>query len=125
MRKRGRGGAGARRFVEIRSYELKPDTAARFDRLVEGESVPMLRHHGIDVVAFGPSLHDEDAYYLMRSYASLENLERSEAAFYGSEEWRLGPRDAILACIDRYVSIVVELDDVAIDGLRMAPITRR
>jgi len=125
VRKRGRGGAGARRFVEIRSYELKPDTAAEFGRLVGGESVPMLRRHGIDVVAFGPSLHDEDAYYLTRSYASLEELERSEAAFYGSEEWRLGPRDAILACIDRYVSIVVELDDVTIDGVRMAPITRR
>ena len=36
----------------------------------------MLRHRGIDVVAFGPSLHDEDAYYLMRAYASLEDLGR-------------------------------------------------
>jgi hypothetical protein len=115
----------AQRFVEIRSYELKPGTGAQFDRLVEGESVPMLRRHGIDVVAFGPSLYDEDAYYLMRSYASREELERSEAGFYGSEEWRLGPREAILACIDRYVSIVVELDGVAIDGLRKTPITRQ
>ena len=60
----------------------------------------MLRRHGIDVVAFGPSLHDQDAYYLMRSYASLEELERSETAFYGSEEWRLGPgRTSWLASI--------------------------
>jgi hypothetical protein len=46
----------AQRFVEIRCYELKPGTAAEFDGLVAGESVPMLRRHGIDVVAFGPSL---------------------------------------------------------------------
>jgi hypothetical protein len=115
----------ARRFLEIRSYELKPGTAAEFDRLVTGESAPMLRRHGIDVVAFGPSLDDEDAYYLMRAYASLEELERSEAAFYGSGEWRLGPREAILACIDRYASIVVEMDDAAIDGLRRTLITER
>jgi hypothetical protein len=110
-------------FVEIRSYELKPGTAARFDRLVEGESVPMLRRHGIDVVGFGPSLHDENTYYLMRAYASLEELERSEAAFYGSEEWRLGPREDILACIDHYVSITIELDGVTVDGLQQPSIT--
>jgi hypothetical protein len=46
----------AQRCVEIRCYELKPGTAVEFDRLVTGESVPMLRRHGIDVLAFGPSL---------------------------------------------------------------------
>lgn len=59
--------APAQRFVEIRCYELKPGAAAEFDRLVTGESVPMLRRHGIDVVAFGPSVRDQDAYYLMRA----------------------------------------------------------
>ena len=117
--------APSQRFIEIRCYELTPGTAAEFDRLVTGESVPMLRRHGIDVVAFGPSLHDQDAYYLMRAYPSLQELERSEGAFYGSESWRLGPREAILACIDRYLSIVVELDRVTIDGLRQASIAMR
>jgi hypothetical protein len=78
----------------------------------------MLRRRGIDVVAFGPSMHDRNAYYLIRAYADLEQLERSEAEFYASDEWRLGPREAILACIDRYVSIVVEMDAVTIDGMR-------
>jgi hypothetical protein len=113
------------RFVEIRSYELKSGTAGVFDRLVTGESAPMLRRHGIDVVAFGPSLHDQNAYYLMRAYANLQELERGEDAFYGSEEWRLGPREAILTCIDRYASIVVELDNVTIDGLRRPSIAAR
>ena len=117
--------SAARRFVEIRSYELEHGTAAEFDRLVREASVPMLRRQGVDVVAFGPSLHDEDAYYLMRAYASLEDLERSEADFYGSDEWRLGPREAILACIDSYASIVIEMDDTTVDGLRRTLITKR
>jgi hypothetical protein len=104
--------------VEIRSYRLRPGSAAEFDRLANGESLPMLRRQGIDVVAFAPSLTDPDAYYLMRAYASLDELERSEAEFYGSAEWSRGPREAILACIDHYISIVTELDDVTIDGLR-------
>lgn len=110
----------ARRFVEIRSYRLKPGTTAEFDRLVTEASAPMLRRQGIDVVAFGRSLRDEDAYYLIRAFPSLEDLERSEAAFYGSDEWRVGPRDAILACIDSYTSIVIEMEDATVDGLREA-----
>ncbi len=82
----------------------------------------MLRRHGIDAVSFGPSLGDRDAYYLMRAYASLEDLERSDAAFYGSDEWRVGPREAILACIDSYASIVIEMDGATVDGLRRTPV---
>lgn len=108
----------APRLVEIRSYELKLGKAVEFDRLVTERAVPLLRRHGVDLVAFGPSLHDNDTYYLMRAYADLAELERSEAAFYGSEEWRLGPRAAVLACIERYISIVVEMDDDAIEHLR-------
>jgi hypothetical protein len=107
----------AKRLVEIRSYRLKPGTAAEFDRLVREISVPMLRRGGIDVVACGPSLRD-DAYYLMRAYASLDDLELSEAAFYGSDAWRLGPREAVLACIDTYTSIVIEVDGGTVEGLR-------
>jgi NIPSNAP len=105
-------------FLEIRSYQLRPGRASEFERLARGVSLPMLHRHGIDLVAFGPSLLDPEAFHLIRAYGSLEELERSEAAFYGSAEWREGPRDAIMACIDRYVSIVLELDDVTIDGLR-------
>jgi hypothetical protein len=107
-----------RRVVEIRSYQLKPGTVTEFDRLVTEALAPMLRSRGVDVVAFGRSLRDEDAYYLMRAYASLEDLERSEAAFYGGDEWRLGPRDAILACIDSYNTIVIEMDGPTAEGLR-------
>ncbi len=78
----------------------------------------MLCRRGIDVVAFGPSLQDKEAYFLIRAYANLEDLERSEIAFYGSDEWRHGPRSAILACIEHYISVVIEMDDATVDGLR-------
>jgi len=42
----------------------------------------MLRRWKVDVVAYGPSLHDKDSWYLMRAYPSLEERQRSEDAFY-------------------------------------------
>jgi ketosteroid isomerase-like protein len=106
------------RVVEIRSYTLKAGTRDRFHRLFEREALPMLRRWKVDLVAYGPSLHDSDSYYLMRSFPSVEERERSEDAFYGSDEWRQGPREAILACIESYTTVVVRVDDATLRGLR-------
>jgi len=105
-------------FVEIRSYNLKPGTRNEFHRLVIEQSMPMLKRWNVDVVAFGPSLHDEDSYYLIRRYDSLAHREQSEEAFYGSDEWRQGPREAIIALIERSTEILLELDEVTVQGLR-------
>jgi hypothetical protein len=105
-------------FIEIRSYNLKPSTHDEFHRLFLEEAFPMLKRWNVDVVAFGPSLHDEDSYYLIRRYNSLTHREESETAFYGSDEWRQGPREAILALIENYAEIVLELDEVTVQGLR-------
>ena len=72
----------------------------------------------MDVVAHGPSLHDENSYYLIRRFDSLANREESENSFYGSDEWRKGPREAIIALIDSYTEIVLQVDDVTLHGLR-------
>jgi hypothetical protein len=107
-----------RKLVEIRSYTLKPGTREKFHRLVCELSLPMLKRWGVDVVAFGPSPHDEVSYYLIRAYDSLEHRQSSQDAFYGSAEWRDGPREAIVSLIDSHTSIVLEPDSPTVDGLR-------
>jgi len=106
------------RVLEIRSYALKPGTRDRFHALVERDALPMLRRWNIDVVAYGPSLHDADSYYLMRAFSSVEERQRTEDAFYGSEEWRQGPREAVLAAIGSYTTAVTRVDDATLRGLR-------
>ena len=105
-------------FVEIRSYSLKPGTREEFHRLFLAEAFPMLQRWKVDVVAYGPSLHDENSYFLMRRYDSLAQREESEDAFYGSDEWKQGPREAILALIESYTEVVIELDESTLQGLR-------
>ena len=106
------------KIIEIRSYNLKPGTRSSFHDLFTRESLPMLERWKVDVVAFGPSLHDDDSYYLIRSYESLEDRQQSQDAFYGSEEWKKGPREAMLASIETYTSVVIQVDDITLLGLR-------
>ena len=106
------------RVVEIRSYRLKPGTQDEYDQLFREEALPLLRTAGVDVVRAGRSLDDPNGYHLVRSFADLGDRERQESSFYGSDTWRLGPREAVLACIDTYVDTVIELDEAAVDALR-------
>ena len=93
--------------VEIRSYRLKPGSGEAFQRLVLEESIPMLERWGVNVIAVGPSLDDDDLYFLIRGYASVHELRRSQDAFYGSDEWRTGPREAIVSLIESDTSVVI------------------
>lgn len=109
-------------LVEFRSYSLKPASREQFHQLMIEQSMPMLKRWNVDVVDFGPSAHDNDSYYLIRRYDSLPHLEQSQDAFYGNDEWKQGPREAILALIENYTSFVLELDEATILGLRSGQI---
>ena len=106
------------RIVEIRSYALKPGTASDFHDVVASTAIPMLRERGFDVVAFGPSPHDPNAYFLIRAFADLADLEAQEEAFYSSEAWRQGPREAIVSRIESYLDTILSLSDASIEDLR-------
>jgi hypothetical protein len=107
-----------KRLVEIRSYKLNPGCAAAFDALVVGASLPMLRAWSTDVVAWGPSEHEPDTYFLIRAYDDLNDLQTRQDAFYGSAQWREGPREKLLAMIESHLSTVIWLSEASIDDLR-------
>ncbi len=107
--------------LEIRTYNLKPGTREEFHRVFVTRVMPLLEKCNVDIVAYGPSIHDEHSWFLMRSYPTLEELRRSEDAFYGSVDWRQGPRDAILAAIETYATVVMPVHAATLRGLRNAP----
>jgi hypothetical protein len=113
-----RASTRAGRVVEIRSYNLKPGARDRFHRRFIAEALPLLRRWKVDVVSYGPSLHDGDSWFLMRAFPGVDERQKSEDAFYGSDEWRLGPREAILADIVSYTTVVVRVDEAALGALR-------
>ncbi|WP_394778204.1 NIPSNAP family protein [Undibacterium sp.] len=104
--------------VEIRSYTLKPGQREVFHQQMLQQAWPMLQRWGVDVVAFGPSPHDDVSYYLIRAYDSLEHRQASQDVFYGSREWREGPREAILSCIDNFTSVVLDMQAIVLNALR-------
>ena len=95
------------RFLEIRSYKLRPGARDRFDTIFRTGAMPMLRRHAITVIDFGPSTHDADGYYLMRAYPSLEQRTQVLDAFYGSREWLDTYDTEVMSLIDTYTTVVL------------------
>lgn len=108
------------KVVEILLYTLKSGTGSEFHKIMNEVSVPLHRSVHMDVISYGSSLHDPDAYYLIRAYDSLDHLNASQDAFYKSEAWRSGPRTDIIDRIDTSLKSVLVLDLEAVEALRRA-----
>ena len=62
--------------------------------------------------------HEPDTYFLVRAYSSLADLEAQQDAFYGSAEWRNGPREDVVSRIESHLSTTLWLSDASIEDLR-------
>ena len=105
-------------FIEIRSISLKPGKRSEFHQVYIEVALPLLQRWNFDVVTHGPSLHDENSYYVIRRYDSLAQRDEMEDTYYSSDDWRKGPREAMLALMESYTDIVLELEEVTVQGLR-------
>ncbi len=78
----------------------------------------MLKTKGIDVVAYGRSDHEEETYFLIRSFANRESLEREQAEFYSSNDWKSGPRSELVDRIETYMNTLIVASELAVASMR-------
>jgi hypothetical protein len=107
------GGIQENEIIEIRSYNLKPGTRNEFQKLFVEQSLPLLKKWKVEVVAYGPSGLGDDSWFLIRAYKDTSDRQRSEDAFYGSDDWKKGPRESVLAMIITYTTIVLPSESLA------------
>ena len=105
------------KLIEVRTYRLKPGCAERFVAAVR-VALPLVRASGMDVVAFGRSDHEGESFFLIRAFDSREQLVAQQDAFYGSDVWRQGPREALVDCLDTYLNTLLWLPEEAVEALR-------
>jgi hypothetical protein len=109
------------RLLEIRTYRLLPATTDAFHQVFLEQARPLLQEFGVDVVRGAPSEQNEvgeESYVLLRAFDSLEQRDEQEQRFYGSQQWRDGPREPVLSKIESYHTVVLTLPADVIDGMR-------
>jgi len=98
------------RTIEILTITLHPGKREEFHRTYIKESLPIQKKWEINVATHGFSQHDENSYYVVRYFKSLEDLQKKEDEFYNSDDWKKGPRSKILGMIDHISTIVIPVD---------------
>jgi hypothetical protein len=94
-------------IIEILTIDLEPGRRDEFHQLYVSEALPLLKKWNFEVLAYGPSLDDVNSFYVIRRFKSLEDRRKSEDAYYSSDDWRKGPRNAILALVDHFAYAVI------------------
>ena len=93
--------------LDIRTYRTVPGGRDELIRIMAEETVPMLRRYGIEVVAFGPSLQDDDLALLIRFFESMQERDEKIESFYESEEWLSHYDERVMALIANYHVVVI------------------
>lgn len=106
------------RTVEILQYTLHSGSGDGFHRIMRDISVPLHQRHGIDVVWSAQSLHDPDYCILVRAFDSPESMSAVPGAFYAGDDWRSGPREDIIRCIDGCIKTVIRMPTESMEKLR-------
>lgn len=97
-------------MIEILIFAPKSGARDKFHQLIVTEALPLQKKWKINVVAYGVSQHDENSYFVIRSFRSLEDRQKIEDAYYSSDDWQWGPRTAILALIENLATTVVSAE---------------
>jgi len=105
-------------LLEVRVYKIHHGRRGEFADRMSTALVPLFKRHGVEVVHFGPSLHDEDSYFLMRSYRSVADRQSRLDALYGSAEWLMNHEEAVLGMIDTMDTAVLDAGEWLVEVLK-------
>jgi hypothetical protein len=104
-------------LLEIRLFRVRPGARGEFDRISREGTIPMMRRLGINVLTYGPSLNDEDGYFLMRAFRSEEERVELSKSLYANAEWEASYDAPVTAMIADYQTAVMPTTDRIIKEL--------
>lgn len=105
--------------LDLRVYRVVAGRRSEFVEAMRDGSVPLLRNAGVDVIAYGASLHDENHAYLIRSFRTLDERNQALEAFYSSDVWLGEWEERIMALIESYEVAVMPFDEATAEQLSL------
>ncbi|MCP2341728.1 hypothetical protein [Actinomadura rupiterrae] len=107
-------------LLEIRFFTTRPGTRAEFDRVSRDGTVPLMRRCGIEVLAHGPMLNDDDGYCLVRVFESEQDRLARGGSMYETDEWKDVYEEPVTAMMADYRTAVIEVPRHAVHAYASA-----
>jgi hypothetical protein len=107
--------------LEVRIFTVHPGTREEFDRISREGTIPLMREHGINVVAYGPSPNNDDGYHLLRAFRSEQERVALSQSLYTTKEWEANYDAPVTAMIADYRTTVMPTTPELVDLLKLTP----
>jgi hypothetical protein len=107
-------------LLEIRLFTLRPGARDEFHRISRDETIPLMRECGITVLTHGPSLCDEDGYFLLRAFRSEQERVELSQSVYATREWEDKYEKQVMAMIADYHTSVLPTSQRVIEDFAVA-----
>jgi hypothetical protein len=108
----------ANRVLELRIVRLHHGRRNEFAVRFHDQLLPMLRSHGMEIIHYGPSLHDEDSFFMIRAWPSVAERQATLDTMYGGAEWLMNQEQAFLDMIDSMDTCVINADEWLIGAMK-------
>ncbi|GAB3979753.1 hypothetical protein GCM10029978_075980 [Actinoallomurus acanthiterrae] len=94
-------------LLEIRLFTVQPGTRDEWHQISHEGTIPLMRDCGINVLAYGPSLNDENGYYLLRLFRDEDERVRLSQSMYATDEWLKRYEEPVTAMMAGYQTAVI------------------
>lgn len=108
----------ANHVLEVRIFRVHHGRRNKLIERFRDQLLPMLKRHGAEPIHYGPSLHDEDSFFLIRAWPSVEERQEKLDAMYGGAEWLMNQEEQVLDMIDTMDTCVLAADEWLIGAIR-------
>lgn len=108
--------------LDLRTYRLVPGSRDSFDRIFREELFPLHHHARIHVVGYGPSLTDDEHYFLARAFGSMAERDEQLGAYYDSDAWRNHYEPRIMSLVESFHVVVVSIPGRTREILAASPL---
>ena len=106
------------RVLEMRIVRLHHGRRNEFAVRFHDQLLPMLRSHGMEIIHYGPSLHDEDSYFLIRAWPSVAERQATLDTMYGGADWLMNQEQYLLDMIHSMDTCVLDADEWLIGAMK-------
>ena len=104
--------------LELRIVRLHHGRRNEFAVRFHDQLLPMLRSHGMEIIHYGPSLHDEDSFFLIRAWPSVEERQATLDTMYGGADWLMNQEPYLLDMIHSMDTCVLDADEWLIGAMK-------
>ena len=108
----------ANHVLEVRIFRVHHGRRNEFIARFHEQLLPMFKRNGVEPIHYGPSLHDEDSFFLIRAWPSVEERQEKLDAMYGGAEWLMNQEEQVLDMIDTMDTCVLAADEWLIGAIR-------